>query len=695
MAVNMMSDGTPLRVANSADDCDLGWFRRRYIRKGPYDRTIPMVSTASTDSIHSRRVCCIVDTFGSHGRSIPLGEVAKSDVFQSGKIHVNSIRSLRVRLCAATIGLASVFFASGCAASRWRFLDRTASRKTVDRTDEAIAGLQTKPHSGGGRKTNLPDEPSIEAASANGASDESTASTETGAGAKPVLIRRVVATDEQPSISDVVESAFAYAQPPENPLKNPTPLRRLQIPKELPGAQAPAVDLPPHAADDAVGREKDIAKNFGELPTVAASRVKSSGTGRNYTLDELQSLALASNPLMTQAEAQVMALRGSAIQAGLHPNPVLGYEGDTVGSNANPNYQGGYINTVIKTAGKLKLAESAANVDVWNADLMRKKARIELITQVRGAYFSALIARENVKVTEALVRFTDSVYQIQLDQLRGGLVSVYEPIQLRALAVQARTALNQARNRYDSAWRQLAATVGVPDMQIGELDGNPDLAIPAVDYDAALPYVLSNHTDVVAARNSEVQARINLRLQEVTPIPDLIFYTALQKDFTTAPVYRLTYNMQVGVPVPIFDKNQGNILNAHGTLMKASQEAARVQNELATRLADAVERYSNTSNIAQMYRDHILPDQARAYRGVYERHQQQPDLVGFADVVTAQQTLLMSIGVYINSLVARWQAFTDIGSLIQAESIAGIEAVLQNGTSIYEEPMIPPGPASE
>ena len=120
-----------------------------------------------------------------------------------------------------------------------------------------------------------------------------------------------------------------------------------------------------------------------------------------------------------------------------------------------------------------------------------------------------------------------------------------------------------------------------------------------------------------------------------------------------------------------------------------------MQNELASRLADAVERYSNTSNIAQMYRDHILPDQARAYRGVYERHQQQPDLVGFADVVTAQQTLLMSIGVYINSLVARWQAFTDIGSLIQAESIAGIEAVLQNGTSIYEEPMIPPGPASE
>lgn len=274
----------------------------------------------------------------------------------------------------------------------------------------------------------------------------------------------------------------------------------MQIPKELPGAEAPAVDLPPHSGDDVEGRAKDIARNFGALPAVAASRVNASSTGRSYTLDELQAVALNSNPLITQAEANVMALRGTALQAGLHPNPVIGYEGDTVGSNANPNYQGGYINTVIKTAGKLKLAESAANVDVWNADLMRKKTRIELITQVRGAYFGALIARENVKVTEALVRFTDNVYQIQLDQLRGGLVSVYEPIQLRALAVQARTALTQARNRYDAAWRQLAATVGTPDLQIGELAGNPDLAIPAVDYDAALPYVLSNHTDVLAAK---------------------------------------------------------------------------------------------------------------------------------------------------------------------------------------------------
>jgi len=598
-------------------------------------------------------------------------------------------------------GLIAATLMLGCTSSRWGTDRTTVQGRSPGASQRKKEGLAR-------RESDATDQISQVNSSAKSATtaDKDSLTTQQAEAAKGTVsgdsrhnsIRQVSGDSDPQSLAEIV--AANIAAPPANSAssQNTGSSKRLQIPKELPGAAAPSIDLPPHDADDVQGRMRDIQQSFGALPNVAQGRVNSAAAGRSYTLDELQSVALASNPVMTQAGAQVMALRGTALQAGLHPNPVIGYEGDTVGSNANPNYQGGFISTVIKTAGKLELAESAANVDVWNADLMRQKTRIELITQVRGAYFAALIARENVKVTEALVRFTDSVYQIQLDQLRGGLVSTYEPIQLRALAVQARTALTQARNRYDAAWRQLAATVGTPDLQIGELEGSPDMPIPDIDYDKALPYVLSNHTDVIAARNSEAQARINLRLQEVTRIPDLNFYTALQKDFTTAPVYRLTYNMQVGVPVPIFDKNQGNILNAHGTLMKAAQEAARVQNDLATKLADATERYANASNLVEMYRDHILPDQARAYRGVYERHQQQPDLVGFADVVTAQQTLLVSIGIYINSLATRWQAFTDVGSLIQAETIGGIEAIIQSGEMIHQEetPMvIPPLPTLE
>ncbi|HEY0984980.1 MULTISPECIES: TolC family protein [unclassified Schlesneria] len=517
-------------------------------------------------------------------------------------------------------------------------------------------------------------------------------------------IQQINSTDEaeEPakSIADVLDSNLVLAQNTVAAPRRNGAATRLRIPNELPGAEAPVVTLPPQDTEDAESRAKDIEKYFAELPAVAPNQVDPYDEQRVYSLEELQAMALSSNPVMAQAEANIVAMRGNAIQSGLAPNPIVGFQADTVGSNANANYIGGFVAQKIKTAGKLGLAESRGNVDVFNAELMQKKTRVDLITRVRGAYFAALIARENVRITEALVRFTDNVYHVQLDQLRGGLVSVYEPIQLRALAFQARTALVQSRNRYDAAWRQLAATVGMPNLEIGELEGSPEMGTPVVNYDVALPYILANHTDVLAAQNSISQARINLRLQEVTPIPDLDLYVALQKDHTTAPIYRMTYNVQAGLPIPIFDANQGNIMNAQATLIKNSQETARVQNELAAALAGAIERYANASNVIQLYRDHVLPDQARAYRGVYERHQQQPDIVGFADVVNAQQMLLMSIGTYINTLGVRWQAFTEIGELIQAETLEGIEAVVRGGhiamesTHVEEVPPanVPPEP---
>ena len=77
-----------------------------------------------------------------------------------------------------------------------------------------------------------------------------------------------------------------------------------------------------------------------------------------------------------------------------------------------------------------------------------------------------------------MARFTEEAYRIQMEQLRGGEAAAYEPMQLRVLALQARTALIQARNRYFSAWNQLAAAVNAPNLPPTQLAGNPNVAFP-------------------------------------------------------------------------------------------------------------------------------------------------------------------------------------------------------------------------
>lgn len=487
-----------------------------------------------------------------------------------------------------------------------------------------------------------------------------------------------IATGDQSGL--LLAQAEQADQPPQTkagdaPRKPPTLSERLRVPRELPGADVPPISLPPQDPNQPQIRQQAIEKLFPALPGIKPSPqlppLPGDGT---LTLEGLQSLALTNSPLIVQADADVEAAIGSAIQAGAHPNPIVGYEADTVGSAGTRNYQGVFFTQTIKTAGKLELARAAANVDLMNTQLNARKARIDLISRVRAAYFAVLVARESVTVSQALVRFTDEAYRVQVEQLKGGQAAAYEPMYMRILAVTARTALTQAENRHSAAWRQLAATLGIPDLPPTELVGRADMPIPDVTYDEALTHVLNNHTDLLQARNLEVQARIKLRFEEVTPIPDVNVYSGIQKDFTTPPLARTTYNLQVGVPVPIFDRNKGGIRNAQGALIRSAEELARTRNELTTSLADAFERYQNNRVLIQRYRTEIIPDQSRVYRGVYERHQQEPEQVGFGDVVVAQQSLLTSIQTYITALGAQWTAVTDLANLLQVEDLAEINA---------------------
>src|SRR5581483_935413 len=153
-----------------------------------------------------------------------------------------------------------------------------------------------------------------------------------------------------------------------------------------------------------------------------------------------------------QAASAVESARGAALQAGLPPNPSFGFEADTIGSGGTAGQQGVKYEQLIKTGGKLRLAQAAALVDVVNAQVALRRAQIDLATQVRTAYFGALVAEENLRLNFALTRFADAMYRVQVDQVRGGQSAAYEPLAMRALAEQARLGLVQARNRYESAW---------------------------------------------------------------------------------------------------------------------------------------------------------------------------------------------------------------------------------------------------
>ena len=202
-----------------------------------------------------------------------------------------------------------------------------------------------------------------------------------------------------------------------------------------------------------------------------------------------------------------------------------------------------------------------------------------------------------------------------------------------------------------------------------QLSGKPDMPIPVFRYDAALARVLNNHTEVLTARNTVQKARYDLELARVTPVPDVDLRVMVQKDHT-GPPFAVTPSVQVGVTLPVWDLNRGNILQAEGNLRSALDEERRVGNDLTSRLAEAFERYENN----RVLRDYYLSqsaDAAQAYRLAVERYNTTKDQVNFLDLVTVQQTLVTAITGYLTSLGGQWTAVVDVANLLQKDELYG------------------------
>src|SRR5262249_34972566 len=153
--------------------------------------------------------------------------------------------------------------------------------------------------------------------------------------------------------------------------------------------------------------------------------------------------------------------------------------------------------------------------------------------------------------------------------------SPYEASQMAVFAASARTALLSARNGRLLAWRQLAAAIGEPHMPATDLAGNVHAQVPRLDFEKALAQVLTKHTDVLTTAGPIEKARHNLRLQQVTPVPDVTVQATVLNDVTPPGPSRINPTVSVGIPLPVFDLNKGAIRQSQAALVRAIEEPHR------------------------------------------------------------------------------------------------------------------------
>jgi cobalt-zinc-cadmium efflux system outer membrane protein len=198
------------------------------------------------------------------------------------------------------------------------------------------------------------------------------------------------------------------------------------------------------------------------------------------------------------------------------------------------------------------------------------------------------------------------------------------------------------------------------------LEGAVDVSVPRYDAEQVRQLVLQNHTDVLTAQNTILQAQYEVRLARVTPITDVSINTAFQHDNA---VGNNQASVQIGITLPVFDRNQGNIQATLARLSRSQEDLKVRQNDLSARVADAIARYQSSQAIVQNYHERILPNLSRAHRAIIQRRDAEPDKVQFNDIVVSQNNLSQALNAYLIAIGDQWTAVVDVANLLQIDDL--------------------------
>jgi cobalt-zinc-cadmium efflux system outer membrane protein len=369
-----------------------------------------------------------------------------------------------------------------------------------------------------------------------------------------------------------------------------------------------------------------------------------------------------------QASAAVQAAAGRYVQAGLYPNPSVGYTGGDIGLEDTSGQQGVTISQEFVTRGKLRLARAVAGHEINRARYGMDAQQQRVVNDVRTGYYEVLLAQETVKVNERLVEISARVVRVN-EQLRAQQ-EVSRPVllQSRIEANGARLSLIAARKAYDAAWRRLATVVGQPELDFGPVAGNPYERLPEFTWEAAREQILSRSPQLSQAYVGVQRAQCELARQRANAWPNIRVGSWIKYD---GPTQDPIGDVSVGIPLPIFDRNQGGISEAYAALVAAEREVDRVRLNLLNQLATAFQRYDVAFRQVRIYTNSIVPDARQSLELASAGYREGE--FGYLDLLIAQVTYFNASLNMLSQLQELWASSIQLEGLLLSGGLASLQ----------------------
>lgn len=416
------------------------------------------------------------------------------------------------------------------------------------------------------------------------------------------------------------------------------------------------------------------------------------------TLREALATALLRNPKLATFAYSIRSAEARTLQAGLWPNPEVEAEfenfagsGDTSGTDALETTIA--LSQTFPLGGDIEHRRRRAELQGELAGWDYEAARIALLTEVTQRFVNVLATQRQVDLAQDSVKLAEQVRDSINRRVDAGDAPAVERLRAVVPVVAAKIELQSAQRALDSARLQLASTWGSTLPRFTKVAGDLNSLQPVPPATALVALV--NQNPDVARWAIEITARqTEIKLAQAEAMPDLTGALGYRR-FNDSDDNALVAG--ISIPLPVFDRRQGDILAARLDVASALQERRATELRVQAALAAAYAQLTTAHSKAVILRDEALPPATEAYEAI-RRAFDQGDL-GFLDVLDAERTLIDFRQQYLDTLAAYHGAVAQIEGLIgqplatvPADPAHESKARLDTGMPVSPEPFEEPNP---
>ncbi|NVZ19403.1 TolC family protein [Pseudomonas costantinii] len=373
---------------------------------------------------------------------------------------------------------------------------------------------------------------------------------------------------------------------------------------------------------------------------------------QTLTLDSALQTAFANNPDLAAAQWEIDIAQGGRQQAGLIPNPVASWDAEDTRRNSRT--------TTVKLSQTLELGgKRSARIEVAErgqdaAALTLEQRRNGLRAEVIDGYYGALRAQERLDLAQRSMALAERGLVVANGRVTAGKSSPVEATRAQVQLSEIRLEFNRAQIGLTDAYRRLAASTGsaTPDFQAVAKQSQSTPPLPAA---TQLLARLEQTAELRLAELQILQSEASVGLEKAQRIPDLDVSIGSQYD---ASVRERVNLVGVSMPIPLFNRNQGNVLAASRRADQARDLRNAAELRLRTETRQALDLWQTANTEVRAFNQQILPAAQSAVDSATRGFEM--GKFNFLDVLDAQRTLIAARTQYLTATAQATDAWVRI-----------------------------------